>query len=106
MDLLPTFASLAGAALPAERIIDGRDILPLLRGGRLESPRELHWQSGESWAVRRGAWKLTGQGSKPLTLINLETDIGEAENLLTRESARVGELMKAHTTWVKTLGDS
>jgi len=29
-DLLPTFAKLIGAELPAERIIDGKDIAPLI----------------------------------------------------------------------------
>jgi arylsulfatase A len=32
MDLLPTFANLAGAELPSDRIIDGRDIWPLMSG--------------------------------------------------------------------------
>ena len=32
MDLLPTFANLAGARLPADRVIDGMDIMPILKG--------------------------------------------------------------------------
>ena len=32
MDLLPTFISLAGAELPAHRVLDGRDISALMRG--------------------------------------------------------------------------
>ena len=32
LDLLPTFARLAGAEIPGDRIIDGRDVTPLLTG--------------------------------------------------------------------------
>ncbi len=32
IDLLPTLAKLAGAELPKDRVIDGRDIWPVLSG--------------------------------------------------------------------------
>ena len=105
MDLLPTFASLAGARLPADRKMDGIDILPILKGGPSAAQRDLHWQSGDAWAVRRGSWKLTGEGHKPISLVNLHQDIGETDNLLGREPARADELMTAHERWVTSLGD-
>lgn len=105
MDLLPTLADLAGAPLPAERSVDGTNILPILKGGPSTIQRDLHWQSGDDWAVRSGSWKLMGQRSKPATLVNLQNDIGEADNLLAREPARAAELMKAHQSWVKSLRD-
>jgi hypothetical protein len=41
MDLYPTLAALGGAELPADRIIDGRDIRPLMfSGGTAASPHE------------------------------------------------------------------
>ena len=41
MDLLPTFAKLAGTKPPADRIIDGKDIQPLMRGKKdAKSPHE------------------------------------------------------------------
>ena len=39
IDLLPTVASVAGADIPSDRTIDGRDILPLMRGAQ-ESPHD------------------------------------------------------------------
>ena len=105
MDLFPTFAKLACARLPVERGIDGMDIMPILKGAIPSTPRDLHWQSGEDWAVRRGPWKLTGERHKSLSLVNLDKDIGETNNLLGPESARADELMKAHTQWVKSLGE-
>lgn len=32
MDILPTVLNLASAPLPAERIIDGKDMMPVLKG--------------------------------------------------------------------------
>ena len=103
MDLLPTLAKIAGAPLPAQRKFDGVDVLPLLQGGRAEAGRVVHWQSGDTWAVRRGAWKLIGQRNKPVSLVNLHNDLGEAGNLLEREQALAEELHKAHTQWAKSL---
>lgn len=39
MDVFPTVVGLAGAALPGDRVIDGRNLMPLLRG---ESPHSAH----------------------------------------------------------------
>jgi arylsulfatase A-like enzyme len=105
MDLLPTFARLAGATLPADRVMDGRDITPMLKGGRTEQSRELFWQSGTEWTVRLGPWKLTGQRKNLLSLVNLSRNIGEADNLLTPKTERAEQLMKAHAQWVKFLHD-
>ncbi|XP_054437003.1 steryl-sulfatase isoform X2 [Pteronotus mesoamericanus] len=40
MDIFPTVAKLAGAALPEDRIIDGRDLMPLLEGKSQRSEHE------------------------------------------------------------------
>jgi hypothetical protein len=105
MDLLPTFARLGGATLPADRAMDGRDITRMLKGDRTEQSREHFWQSGTDWTVRLGPWKLMGQRKKLLSLVNLSRNIGEADNLLTPELERAEQLMKAHAQWVKSLHD-
>ncbi|XP_055965483.1 steryl-sulfatase [Sorex fumeus] len=40
MDIFPTLAGLAGAPLPGDRVIDGRDLMPLLQGTRESSEHE------------------------------------------------------------------
>jgi arylsulfatase A-like enzyme len=52
IDLLPTFVSLAGGQLPAEPVIDGRDISGLLLGTATESPREAHFYFAGSGRAR------------------------------------------------------
>ncbi|XP_054979590.1 steryl-sulfatase [Sorex araneus] len=40
MDIFPTLAGLAGTPLPDDRVIDGRDLMPLLQGTRAVSEHE------------------------------------------------------------------
>ncbi len=59
LDLLPTFARLAGADLPADRVLDGRDVSPLLLDGIAGAPRPIfHYFGYQPQAVREGRWKL------------------------------------------------
>jgi len=60
IDVFPTVLRLAGAPLPADRVIDGKDIFPLMTGASNSSPHEaLFAMSGPRLAVvRSGRWKL------------------------------------------------
>jgi len=97
IDILPTLVNLAGGMLPADRVIDGRDITPLLMAESTAAPREAHFYfSGYTLqAVRQGPWKLAlapqaetmgkgvaadaaGPGPR---LYNLDDEIGEQTNV-------------------------
>ena len=97
IDLLPTAVTLAGGTVPAEPVIDGRDISPLLFGKSTQSPREAHYyfRAYHLEAVRQGPWKLAvapqneamgdavqpdARGTAP-RLYHLEEDIGEKTNV-------------------------
>jgi len=63
LDLLPTFARLAGAKIPTDLELDGTDIAPLFRGGQLQRPQPLVWIyfnaiNDQRVALRDGPWKL------------------------------------------------
>lgn len=93
MDILPTFASLAGTGVPTDRTIDGFDISSLLQGeASAESPYEAfyYYFRGNLEAVRVGPWKLhlrkpprqkNKGGSTPIQLFHLGKDIGESVNV-------------------------
>ncbi len=100
MDLLPTFAKLSGAKPATDRVIDGKNIWPVL-AGQDASPHEafLYFKGDRLEAVRSGKWKLhigksqgngrerkakRGMGSSsPVTaLYNVDTDMGESDNRL------------------------
>ncbi|XP_070564500.1 steryl-sulfatase-like [Ptychodera flava] len=49
MDVFPTIASLAGVDLPHDRVIDGRDLMPLLRGNSTAPPHDLLFHYCGKW---------------------------------------------------------
>jgi len=95
MDILPTFAGLAGARMPTDRVIDGKDIWPLMSGRPgARSPHEAFFyysMYGDLSAVRSGQWKLHikisayGRSAKEKeaapALYDLSADIGEKTNV-------------------------
>jgi len=83
MDFLPTVARLAGCDLPADRTIDGRDILPLLKGEE-PSPHEYfyYFRGTRLQGVRHGDWKLRKESQDAETqLFHLGRDPREEYNV-------------------------
>lgn len=62
-DLFPTLLGAAGVAAPADRVLDGVDLLPLLTGkaDQLKRPQPLYWRlhmaPNAKIAMREGDWK-------------------------------------------------
>jgi arylsulfatase A-like enzyme len=96
IDIFATAAAAAGAPLPADRVIDGVDLLPFATGARTGRPHEvLFWRSGHYRVVRAGDWKLQlSERPKQAWLFDLANDPTERTNLAEREPARVAELTK------------
>jgi len=106
MDLLPTFAKLAGAGIPSDRVIDGKDIWPALSGNGKSPHEAFFYHRGNTLeAVRCGRWKLRvatqGKGKRgksrqsPGALYDLERDIGETRNVL-KENPAVAERLRGY----------
>ena len=102
-DLLPTFAEIAGAPLPEKRIIDGKSLLPQIKGDT-KSPRTWAFtQLGEHWHIREAAWKLNEAGqlydmkNAPFEEIPVPTDSKDevATAARARLSAALAELNPA-----------
>lgn len=131
MDLMPTIARLANADVPAERVIDGYDIWPIMSGHTdAESPytdRPLYFYIDDSLqAVRLGPWKLhiphtylgvkePGSGGDvgeyeirkiKLSLYNLEEDPGETQNVAEDNPEIVDQLMGFLERGRNELGDA
>ncbi|NQT01253.1 MAG: sulfatase [Planctomycetes bacterium] len=60
IDIFPTILKAAGVDIPKDRVIDGRDIRPLLTSARAKSPHNvLFGMQGPNLAtIRSGKWKL------------------------------------------------
>jgi len=119
MDLLPTFAGIAGAEPPQDRVIDGKDMLPLLTGEPgARSPHEVFfYYSGKKLrAVRKGNWKLTFREytfpptspalAIPRTLHDLSTDIAEDYDVLGEHPDMLYDLMAYADHMRVELGDA
>ncbi len=129
MDILPTFGKLAGAKVPDEKTIDGRDIWPLMSGQPgAKSPHEayyIYWGL-ELQAIRSGKWKLhlghkythitePGKGGQPgkarqddigVELFDLESDIHESKDVAAQYPDVVKKLEAYAEAARDDLGDS
>ena len=93
-DIFATAAAAAGVALPTDRIIDGVDLAPFVRGESGGAPHErLFWRGGDYVAVREGDWKLQITATpKRAMLYNLAKDPGEKSDLAAAHPDRVERL--------------
>jgi len=94
IDLLPTIAKLAGAQVPQDRIIDGRDYSDVLLGKPgAKSPHDVHFYEYEG--ARRGKWKLVITKNGKSELYDLEADIGETQDMAGKHPQILKELEDA-----------
>ncbi len=115
IDILPTFAKLAGTKPPSDRIIDGKDILPLMLGKPgAKSPHEtfFYYRSDQLQAVRSGKWKLVvphqdplDKSDVPLSLYDLKADIAEKTDLSAKYPSIVKRLQGYIERMREDLGD-
>ncbi len=94
MDIFATAAGAAGAAMPSDRVMDGVDLLPFLRGQASVPPREtLFFRSGHYRVVRHGDWKLQlSERPQRTWLFNLADDPHERRDLSAAAPDRVAAL--------------
>ncbi len=86
VDILPTICHLTGSKVPADRTIDGRNILPMMQNDSQASPHEaIFGMRGSNLAVvRSGKWKLHVLNPGPVNMINLP--IEEARKRVNRRA--------------------
>ncbi|MCL2665837.1 MAG: sulfatase [Defluviitaleaceae bacterium] len=112
MDVYPTLANMAGAKIPTDRTIDGADFSPLLRGQPSGRDTFFYYMNDALCAVRNGKWKLAalrGNWTKcePVNeLYDLETDIGETDNVYEKHPEAVAALTALLEKCRADLGDS
>lgn len=107
MDIFTTMTRLSGGEIPTDRPVDGKDILPLMKGENgVVSPHKAVFgfrPRGGLSSVRWQNWKLvmpaTGKGGKavPAELYNLDDNLGESRNVagnhpdVVKKMIRMGE---------------
>jgi len=90
IDILPTFLNMAQVPVPTDRVIDGRNIMPMILSLGKSPHKLLFWELGEQLALREGKWKLILDGKESFEkndslpevfLADLEADPEEKLNL-------------------------
>jgi len=122
VDMLPTLCAAAGVETPADRILDGTNVLPVFRGEELHRSRPLYWQFNRAKgdakvAMRDGDWKLVASLNVPdrkpgggipddeisslksaelkdFQLYHLSEDIAETTDVSTSHAARFQSMQK------------
>ena len=111
IDFYPTFCAWAGTPVPDGVKLDGLDLAPTLRGEDLNRDR-LFWHfaslSGEGGksAVRMGRYKYHEFKNGTMELYDLQTDLGETTNLLTRLPDQAERMRRILRAWRKEAGGS
>ncbi len=109
-DVFATCLAAAGVPLPTDRIIDGQDILPVLKG-ESPSPHEtlFYYRGTALHGVRHGSWKylrrhMTDNGGYASRrqgpfLFNLELDPNESYSLIESEPGTAAMLEQMLQDW-------
>ena len=107
IDILPTLSQLCNVELPKERTIDGKSLLPLLKGEQVEwadRPLFFYWTRRYpelyfNIAMQKGAYRLVGNtdydaGIEDFELFNFHKDPYEQHNLVAEKKGVADELKK------------
>ena len=107
IDLFATALDAAGLPMPKEKALDGKSILPALKGETEKLHDEFYWSSaGEKgkWAIRSGNWKLVAE-KKRIELFNLKKDLSETTDLAAKHPKVVSELTAKYNAWLDEMAD-
>jgi arylsulfatase A-like enzyme len=102
LDIFATALAAARVHPPSDRVYDGVNLLPHLRGEERGRPHEmLFWRQygGQNLAVRGPRYKLVRNNNGPLQLFDLQHDIGESNDLAGQLPNEMTRLQQAYAGW-------
>lgn len=115
IDFYPTFVELVGAEVPIDHVLDGVNLLPLLRDpeanldrealywhfpGYLQTRQPGSWRTAPVGTIRAGDWKLLQFfEDNTIELYNLADDIGEHHDLSEVRTDKAQELIGKLEAW-------
>lgn len=105
LDIMGTIAELTGVEIAKERPLDGINLIPFLTGKAEGAPHDrLFWRKWEqqAMAIRAGDSKLVSNGQrkqKRPNLYDLNTDMGEQNNLRAMSPEKVSQLQQEWDEW-------
>ena len=106
IDVMPTLLEISestypkahkGESIPA---FEGESFASVFRAQTTPRQKPLFWQWANGKAVRKGKWKLVAWKNE-WQLFDMSADLTETKDLSSQHPALVGDLKKAHATWLK-----
>ena len=100
VDVLPTFAELAGAKPPTSfpgrepTPLAGTSLAPIIAGGELKARPPIHLLFASDRGLRDGDWKLVSFQSEPWELYDMRTDRTELHNVAAQHPDIVQRMVK------------
>ncbi|TXF87967.1 sulfatase [Neolewinella aurantiaca] len=106
IDLFPTFLELASGKKYKDDKIQGKSLLPLLRGKKMKRRDLYFFRSYEDQrsAVISGHWKLKRYHSGKFELYNLNEDLAEENDLIATAPKMARKLKKKLAAWEEAVG--
>ena len=120
LDIMPTFLDVAGVSYPGAwrggrslPALEGRNLLPLLRGQELPPPEYFVWELNGNFAVlQEGRWKLMSahnydadkarRNIEPgVVLVDVIRDPAETVDLAPGQTDRVARLLARYRSWAE-----
>ncbi len=98
MEILPTLLQAAQLPAPKDIVLDGFNLLPVLRGEKKSTRTEMFWQRRLDKGARVGDWKWV-ESSRGSGLFNLKTDLAEKQDLSKKHPEKLQELQQAFARW-------
>ena len=107
IDVMATCLEVAGAQYPKTLQItplEGKSLLPILRGQRRQGHQAIFWEHEGNRAARQGNWKLVSKHPGGWELYDLEADRTELNNLAGKHPERVRQLAALYEGWAQRCG--
>ena len=106
-DLMATCLDVAGVAYPAtfrgRQVLpmEGKSLLPILRGEPRQGHDSLCWALRGNRAVRMGKWKLVALRGRPWELYDMQADRTETHDLAEKQPDRVAAMAARYQAWAR-----
>ena len=108
IDFFPTLSSAAGIKNSTDKVVDGLNLLPLIKGENNIKRQSLFWhfphyrgKINPYSIIRNGDWKLIKRyDGKPFELFNLKNDLSEKNDLSQDMPEKVKELNEEIMIWL------
>jgi arylsulfatase len=110
IDIMATCLAAARASYPSEFAghpilpLEGKSLLPILRGEKREGHEAICWEHEGNRAIRRGQWKLVSRHPDNWELYDLEADRTEMNDMAAGHPHLVRELSADYERWAKRCG--